>query len=220
MKRIILWVVLFGLALCGPRANARSLLDLLTEFRGTVGEVDSLNSTFNNPLATQWLNSGQDYVTTLFGPLQRDTVYAITADEAQFRFTLPIDFQSVFSVVRIDNTGDLSSALAPIPPDSFGLARENKGGFYTFGETILIDGFYLLVDDTILVQFYANVPAMVALTDTTAIDQQLQPFIIDYAISRYEWAKQFFGEGLQVRALLKSDMADSRASRVNLRETE
>lgn len=220
MKRIILLTLALTLCPFTLQVQARTLQDLITEFRGTVGEVDSLNSNFNNALATFWINSGQDYVTTLFGSIERDTVYALTRDEGQFRFNLPGDFQSIFGVLRIDSVGLIDGALVRVPPDSFGLVADNKGSYYTFKKIIFIDATYMLEDDTVLVQFYGNAAALVTGTDVCAIEQNLQPFIMDYAISRYEWAKQFFVQGLQIRAVIKSDLADSRRSRIGIVQTE
>jgi len=220
MKGIICLVLFLVLCPITVKAQGHTLQDLITEFRGTTGEGDSLNSNFTNALLTDWLNSGQDHVTTLFGPVERDTTYEITLDEAQFRFSLPADFQSIFGVLRIDDTGALGGALVRAPPDSFGVLDQNKGAYHTFGKTIFIDGFNLLQNDSVLVQFYGSATKMAVGTDSCGIQQNLQYLVIDFAISRYEWAKQFWGEGLQIRALIKSDLADSRSSRINTRQTE
>lgn len=194
--------------------------DLITEFRAAVGEKDSLNSSFTNTDLRQWINEGQDYVSSQSAPLQLDTTLPIANQDSLYRFTMGDRTEFVYAVFALDDVGMIKGPIMVVPPDSFGLVERGFGTWSGFGKNLLVNATELFENDSLLVFYYGRPDHMTLDTNTCQIPQTRQQFILDYMAFRALTEKQFWSSALGWKNGIDKGLTQARALRPTLQKTE
>lgn len=224
MKRNILALIVLVSAswFMGPLAQARTLGEIKQLIRGATGEDSSATSSFSDSALTQWANEAQDWVAAITGPIARDTTieWLVDTGSGLARITMQADFISVHFAMVLDLDGGLKGVLVRSPPDSIGLISAGYGSYLSHGRTLILDGYQLEYQDSIVIYYFSEPADMTTDASDCEINDVWEPMMIDYIFHRIEQSKRFMSSAAQLKQGAKADLADSRKARELSRQTE